>query len=925
MLVLELVLLLVVAGVGVAGASIALETVLAVANLRHQSGDAAQVMEAGHQGMMWYAAGIVMVVVARSITAFRKGSHIGTPFLLPASYAATALGLFIQYGYGNPFSTFWPGPEFARGVFLGSVIVSFILLVPLDLPGLLHRGRLALAALVVLLFGALAVFGQDPGHSGARINLGPIQPIEIVKVAAVLALSSYLGERASKLRYQRIKWLGLLFPRPRLLFPALVGLVATYAGLFFVHDLGPTLILGGVFLGLFYVATRSSGWVFLAISTMVVSLAVFGLYPDLAPAASVRLRLEMWTDPWYNSLRNGDQLVRAYWTLAAGGWSGTGIGSGWPGALPAGHTDLAFAHVVEELGLAGGAGYLLLLASAITDGLRVGSNNRTPERAMMATALGLLLASQAAVILGGTLGLFPLTGVVVPFLSYGKSGMAAFLGVVALIARLGEDANVRTDTDELKELRAGILGCQIAVVGAAVVLAAVTGYRAVFDRDEVTLKGAVTTLGDGTAKLLSDPRIVAVSAAIQRGPILDRNGTVLAESRDGTRRYPLGSALGTLLGPSESGLLRASWSVERIADTTLRGWPDRQDGPAVWLGAFPEGHERAVLAVPDASVEDPSEKGIAEKNYREMGGTGNLRRVALVAPDWRPLLPIVRLHLRERAAEAEKISLDLAPRTIKLTLDSRLQTALAEKVKAAASKSSVGAAAAVILDPSTGEILARVQWPDYDPADTQTWRDLRLKNDPRFMGIYGAWSDKTGLHGIFQAGSVFKLLSSVVAIRQGLVPPSEASCPTRSDPSFPCNQVSDGRTSFTLPGWSKPIHDHGDGGGRGTLDLVQALIQSSNVYFGQLALAMGSAPYKNLREAGIEFGNPGLLQETEGPWTGLGSGGSRRLAQTGFGQGAGSWSVLQSARLVAAIANGGTYYKCPGDMFFGKVCEKRKC
>ena len=111
---------------------------------------------------------------------------------------------------------------------------------------------------------------------------------------------------------------------------------------------------------------------------------------------------------------------------------------------------------IEELGAVGGFAWLSCLGVAITDGLRVAARNRTPERALMAAGLGILLVAQAATILGGTFGLLPLTGVVVPFLSYGKTGMVTFLAVVALLARLGEDGEARAATDELRELAGGV-------------------------------------------------------------------------------------------------------------------------------------------------------------------------------------------------------------------------------------------------------------------------------------------------------------------------------------------------------------------------------------------------------------------------------------------------------------------------------------
>lgn len=262
-------------------------------------------------------------------------------------------------------------------------------------------------------------------------------------------------------------------------------------------------------------------------------------------------------------------------------------------------------------------------------------------------------------------------------------------------------------------------------------------------------------------------------------------------------------------------------------------------------------------------------------------------------------------------------------RTVSLTIDSRLQLAVAAATKKAAARSKVGAAAVVVMDPATGEVLARAQWPDYDPNGT-AWRPLRASNDPKFMGIYGAWSDKTGAHGIWQAGSAFKVLTALVALREGIVSAAALgegeSCPASAAPSFPCNLVLDGKTAFTLPGWTRAIHDHGDGGGKGEVDLVQGLTKSSNVYFAQLGLKLGPAPYRRLRTDGVEFGNPGLLDERDGAFTGLGEAGSRRLAQTGFGQGAGSWNVTQAARLVSAVADGGVYRRCPAGMQLGVAC-----
>ncbi len=940
LVVVELALLVAVAVAGWFGAAWAVDGTLAAAGARGQLGDAALVHAAGRTAATWFVGGVLLLTAVRAATLLRKGRHVRTPLLLPAATAAAALGLVVQLGYGSPFRADWPGPGFAQGVFYGCAVAAALLAVPGDVGAWISRGRWVVGGGALALLVALALFGDAPGGSGQRINLFGTQPIELVKVGAALFAADALGRRAAKIRYQRVKAGFLRLPRATLLLPALLALVGTWAGLFLVKDLGPTLIVGGVFLGLFYVVTRSPGWVALAIGTLAALLAVFAFAPELAPSGTVQTRLHMWADPWLNGLPNGDQLALAKWAMAAGGWTGSGLGTAYPGGIPAGHTDLVYAHLVEELGVAGAFVWLACVGVAITDGLRVAARNRTPERALMAAALGLLVVAQAGTILGGTFGLVPLTGVVVPFLSFGKTSMVAFLAVVALIARLGEDAEARVATDELREIAGGVRHAQIAVAALAALGVGATVLGAVVDRDATSLRGVVTTLGDGTAVLLHDRRLSSIANAVRRGDIRDRRGEVLATSSEpGSREHPLGDALGTVLGPPDGGLLRARWSVERQQDTRLRGYPNLPDGPALWLApaTTPGGREELVLAVASAAEQDPGERARAERVWRvrhpDAAEIPALRRVALAAPDLSAFLPLARLPLVERSGAVQALSVAIEPRTVELTLDGRLQGALAPLVKAAAAKSSVGAAALAVLDPATGELLARVQWPDYDPGGPD-WRAKRLAADPKFMGIYGAWSDKTGAHGVWQAGSVFKVLSAVAAVKAGKVEAREnatrgasadtSACPTGATPTFRVDQVHDGRPSFTLPDWTRPIHDHGDGGARGELDLVQALTKSSNAWFGQLALDLGPEPYRALRAQGVEFGNPGLDEETDGLYTGLGAPGSRRLAQTGFGQGAGSWNVTQAARLVGAVASGGVYRRCPPDLLLGATCTEAR-
>jgi peptidoglycan glycosyltransferase len=242
-------------------------------------------------------------------------------------------------------------------------------------------------------------------------------------------------------------------------------------------------------------------------------------------------------------------------------------------------------------------------------------------------------------------------------------------------------------------------------------------------------------------------------------------------------------------------------------------------------------------------------------------------------------------------------------RSVRITIDAKLQAKVAELLRAAVGGKRV-AAAAVVLDVDTGQVLARVQVPDYDP-NKPAWQDRVLANDTafltRFYGAYGEWPDKTGLHGMFQSGSVGKLFTALAAVRA-----------TQTNARFECKDSDDQGPLFMVKGWPKPIHDHSGDRPHGKPDLVDALAVSCNVYFAQLGLQLGPEPFVALRKAGVEIGYTSALDP--------GKPGSRQLASTAFGQGAMVMSVMQAARLAATIASGGRYVRCPLEL--GAKCSE---
>jgi cell division protein FtsI/penicillin-binding protein 2 len=224
-----------------------------------------------------------------------------------------------------------------------------------------------------------------------------------------------------------------------------------------------------------------------------------------------------------------------------------------------------------------------------------------------------------------------------------------------------------------------------------------------------------------------------------------------------------------------------------------------------------------------------------------------------------------------------------------------------------------------VIEVDTGHVLARAQVPDLDPGDP-SWQDQLAHDDGsfarQFWGAYGPGADKTGAVGFFQAGAVGSLVTALAAARSGWKF-SGLGCQSRTADVFACATRDAEGPSFTLPGWSKPIHDARREAPHGQLDAVQALSVGCNTYFAQLGLRLGPARLRDLVRAGVDvgFGNRRIPFDP-------GPAGSRQLASTAFGQGAMAMNVMQAARVVAAIGGGGVYRRCSAGLELAEACRE---
>ena len=304
----------------------------------------------------------------------------------------------------------------------------------------LRRYKYTWAAVGVGLLLLTFVLGSEINGSRLTLQFGPIsgQPSELLKVILVVFLAGYLSENRALLVEQDTRVGPLRLPPLPYLAP-MVAMWAIALGIVVVQrDLGAALLFFGVFLALVYVATGR-------VSLVVIGLVLFVLGSLLMAQLfdHVRVRFDLWLDPFADPLGTGYQVVQALLAFARGGLVGVGLGAGLPevgGRLPIPeiHTDFPLAALGEELGIVGVLAILGLFLVVVERGLRIGAAAADDFRSLLAIGLSLVVGIQAFIIAAGNLKVLPLTGVTLPFISYGGSSLLANALIVGLLLALSD-------------------------------------------------------------------------------------------------------------------------------------------------------------------------------------------------------------------------------------------------------------------------------------------------------------------------------------------------------------------------------------------------------------------------------------------------------------------------------------------------------
>jgi cell division protein FtsW (lipid II flippase) len=786
----------------------------------------------------------------------------GDGLLLPVAHLLTGLGLMALIATRDPLRDMVIAWTAVGGIAAGCLLWTAASVVDFENPRW-RRAMLAPLGGAVALAAALLLFGGGPAGSGARVNLWGGQPVEAIRLLIAFALAAYFARRWTFLREYSEEIMQpsaarhlIRLPRWRDARPLVLAIGTLLVFFFLQRDLGPALVFSCVFLALYGVA-RGHGA--LVLCGLVVVIAGFAAGYVIGVPATVTTRVAMWLDPWRNALAGGDQVAHALWALASGGAWGLGPGIGDPQYVPAAHTDLVVAALGEELGFAGVLSVLALLALLVWRLLAIALRAPGDYTFFLALALTLLLAVQAVVIVSGTLGMLPLAGVVAPFLSYGRSSMISNLALVGICAAIAIRRGPRRTAFvvPVRAIRWTLAVAALALTGRAALVQVVRA-------DSVATEANLTEQADGGFRFQYNPRLLAAGRGLARGTIFDRNGIPLATSRPAERLavaeayaklgmtpdcppapatgrcYPLGGMAFHLLGEADR---QTNWAarnasfVERDMDARLKGFDDRPQTVEVT-------HPR----------------------------TG--RTVMAVKRDYTELLPLVRHKARPGHRDVRQLM--ERSRDVHLTVDAGLQALVAQALRDHVTASGAARGAAVVLDPSTGALLASVSYPWPDAADLAGFTipaAERLLDRARY--------------GLYPPGSTFKIVTAVAALR---------SAPREQDTHFQCVRLPDGRVGGRVPGVARPVRDDAQNTvPHGRLDLHRALVVSCNAYFANLAHRLGSVAIADAAAAAQ------LSVAPEPARIHL----ERTLPHAGYGQGEVVATPLRMARATAALASDG--------------------
>lgn len=362
------------------------------------------------------------------------------PYVLPIVAVLAGIGLVVIYRLNETLAR-----DQATWFVIGLIAFTLTILFLRDYR-VLERYRYVIAAgsILLLLLPRIPGIGAQVNGAYLGIDIGPVsfQPAEFAKIGIIIFLASYLRDTRSLL-VDRKKF-GITVPRLKHIGPLLLVWGLAMLMLVFIRDLGSSVMFFGAFLAMLYVATNR-----LIFPVVGLGLFALGAWFFSATVGHVGARIDAWQNPFdpklYEQVGGSYQIAQSLFAQADGGMWGQGFGQalvtvGDSPILPAAQTDLIYAVIVNELGLVGAIALLLIYLLLVERGFRIAVLARDSFSKLLATGLTTVVALQVFVIVGGVTKVIPLTGVTLPFVSYGGSSIVANFVIVALLLLVSDRA-----------------------------------------------------------------------------------------------------------------------------------------------------------------------------------------------------------------------------------------------------------------------------------------------------------------------------------------------------------------------------------------------------------------------------------------------------------------------------------------------------
>ncbi|MDR3696101.1 FtsW/RodA/SpoVE family cell cycle protein [Mucilaginibacter sp.] len=707
-----------------------------------------------------------------------------------------------------------------------------------------------IVAAIILLILTIR-FGAGPEGSGVKVNLFGFQPSEIVKYLVIIFLAGFFAVNEkfiSEYASWRKRWSFFSF--------ALIAIGITLFLFLMLGDMGPAIIICFTFIVLFsfsrgdfmfmalsvvfYVIVT---WIFknvwlsggltlamllfvffyqrkqLSESAIMALIVIAGFLTidkiphldKLIPGPVERLveRKAIWQDAWNNEVYGGDQVANGLWAMASGGAAGQGIGEGFAKTIPEAHTDMILPSMGEEFGWAGIIAIFLLFLLYLHRSIIIGRQTGTPFLFYLCAGIGLCTFIQFILIAGGSTGALPLSGVALPFQSYGGSSLVANFMVAGFLLSASKVKGTPIQMSYITRQQDRNLVPALLAACIGMILLTINISRYFFNNRQWLVKPALVADKSGARMFSYNPRIGILMNKLQAGTLYDRNGLILATSNPELIKKQQNA-----LGTAGAG----NYSLDSAVHKRLTRYYPFEEQMFFWVGDantdvfngstngyFAEYGEAAELRGFKMPV---SSYNVHASFYREDRFLPRgIREMTVSKKDYSALAPLLAAGINSEAVESFK----KRNRDVQLTVDADLQTSIQQSI-AVDTSFNYKRISVVIMEPASGDVLASAVYP---LPPVHNWDLLNMPVPEQNKLAQWVTTTDLGFTYATQPGSTAKILTTMAAFNKlGL---------NAAKVTYHVNENERIRTKGIEPDET------------GEITLERAVAKSNNVYFIKLA------------------------------------------------------------------------------------------